>query len=208
MRKITNIIWIGAVIGLLALFACGARAQTTTNAPEDIYDNLGGLLGNLGLSSHPSNYAAAFFGGHSIDNKNQWSAGLLLVENVNANIGVCAGIDNLWGGGKQGSANIVSGGVTLKAPVHFLTFLSSDTNSWTHKVVGMPYAIAMVATPISGTGDANGGLGSILRGGFNLDIYNMKGWQLGVGGDYGSRSGSGAYNGNWIDGVVTVRKGF
>jgi hypothetical protein len=198
------------VLTLAALLLCAgySQAQTSTN-PPDIYDSIGNVLGTLGLSSNPSNYAAAVFGGRSFDN-NQWSAGILVVENVteSGNVGVVAGIDTLWGGGKIGSANIVSGGLTLKAPCHPLTFLSADTNSWTHKVTLTPYAIAMVATPISGTGSADGGLGSITRAGFNLDLVNIKGWELGGGIDYGKRTGAGQYSGNWGDITLNVRKGF
>jgi hypothetical protein len=198
MRKLLII----AALGL----CLSAQGQTSTN-PPDIYDNIGGVLGNLGLSSNPSNYAGAVFVGRSFSH-NQLSVGALVVENVNNNVGVCGGIDYLWGGGKTGSANIVSGGLTLKAPTHPLSFLSSDTNSWTHKVVAGPYAAVMGATPINGTGNANGGLGSILRGGINVDIYNIKGWELAAGIDYGNRSGAGKYNGRWGDATINIRKGF
>lgn len=173
----------------------------------DIYSDIGSILGKLGISSNPSNYAVAVFGGKSFSG-NQWAAGAVIIENVNNYVGVVAGVDHLWGGGKVGSANIVAGGVTLKAPTRPLSFLSSNTNSWTHKLVATPYILAMVATPISGTGDANGGLGSITRAGINLDVYNLKGWEIGVGGDYGKRTGAGGYSGNWGDLTANVRKGF
>ena len=153
--------------------------------------------------------AGAAFIGRSFS-KNQWSAGIVAVENVTASgsVGVVAGIDDLWGGGKIGSANIVAGGLTLKAPCHPFTFLSSVTNSWTHTVTVTPYVIAMVATPINGTGSADGGLGSITRAGVNLDLYNFKGWKLGAGIDYGKRTGAGNYSGNWGDLTFNIRKGF
>ena len=202
MKRILTTPTAAAVI----LAAGFAQAQTATN-PPDIYDSIGSVLGNLGLSSNPSDYAAVVFAGHSVD-KNQLSAGILAIENVNNNIGVCAGIDHLWYGGKTGSANVVAGGLTLKAPAHPLTFLSADTNSWTHKLVVTPFAIAMVGTPLNGTGNSDGGLASIVRAGANFDIYNYKGWELGAGIDYGKRSGSGNYNGNWVDLCFNIRKGF
>ena len=198
------------VIALAALLCCAgySQAETSTN-PPDIYDSIGLVLGTLGLSSNPSNYAGAAFIGRSFS-KNQWSAGIVAVENVTASgsVGVVAGIDDLWGGGKIGSANIVAGGLTLKAPCHPFTFLSSVTNSWTHTVTVTPYVIAMVATPINGTGSADGGLGSITRAGVNLDLYNFKGWKLGAGIDYGKRTGAGNYSGNWGDLTFNIRKGF
>ena len=208
------------ITAVLTLAACTLQAQTnvpdtntqvvvtvTNPIPADIYDNIGSVLGNLGLSSHPSNYAAAVFMGHSLDN-NQLSAGLLIVENVNNYVGVSAGIDHLWFGGKTGSANVVAGGVTLKAPAHPLTFLSTDTNSWTHKFTLTPFAIAMVGTPINGTGSSDGGLASITRAGFDFDLVNIKGWELGAGIDYGKRTGAGNYSGNWGDLSLSIRKGF
>ena len=200
------------IMGLMAaaLFVAAGltQAQTSTNAP-DIYDSIGSVLSNLGISSNPSNYALAAFGGRSFDN-NQWSAGALVIENVttSGSVGIVAGIDHLWGGGNVGSANIVAGGITFKAPCHPFTFLSADTNSWTRKVTVTPFVIAMVATPISGTGSADGGLGSITRGGVNLDLVNIKGWEIGAGIDYGKRTGAGNYDGNWGDLTFNVRKGF
>ena len=189
-----------------ALLAVGFTASAQTNSP-DIYDNIGGVLGNLGLSSNPSNYAGAVFVGHNMDN-DQLSAGVIVIENVNNNVGVAVGIDHLWYGGRIGSANMVAGGITLKAPAHPLKFLSSDTNSWAQKFVVSPFAIVLVGTPINGTGDANGGLASITRAGINFDLVNVKGWQLGAGIDYGKRTGAGRYSGNWGDMSLSIRKGF
>ena len=211
------------VIVLAALLLCAGltKAQTTitTNASggittvtntvvaSDIYDNIGAVLGNLGLSSHPSNYAVAVFMGHSMSG-NQLSAGFVVVENVNNFVGVIGGLDHLWYGGKTGSGNVVAGGITLKAPTHPLSFLSSDTNSWTHKVVMGPYVVAMVGTPLNGTGSSDGGLASITRAGINVDVYNISGWELALGGDYGKRTGAGNYSGDWVDVMLNIRKGF
>jgi len=195
-------------IAALAAATIAVQAQTSTNLP-DIYDSIGSVLNTLGVSSNPSNYAVATFGGRSFSG-DQWAAGAVVIENVTASgsVGVVAGIDYLWGGGKIGSANVVSGGVTIKAPAHPLTFLSADTNSWTHKVTVKPYVIEMVATPLNGTGSADGGLGSISRAGVNLDLVNIKGWELGAGIDYGKRTGTGNYSGNWGDLTLNIRKGF
>lgn len=201
MKKIKLII--GAALALAALTVT-VPAQTN---PPDIYDNIGGILGNLGLSSNPTNYAIGIGGSRSVKNE-QWAAWLLAVENVNNNVGVCAGVDHLWGGGNPGSANVVAGGITLKAPCHPLKFLSADTNSWEQKFTLSPIAVAMVGTPINGTGNADGGLASIVRGGANIDVVNYKGWEFGVSATYGKRSGAGNYNGDWIDVGFNVRKGF
>ena len=119
-----------------------------------------------------------------------------------------AGVDKLFGGGKLDSENIVSGGLTLKAPTHPLQFLTSATNSWAYNFALTPYAMVLVATPIGGTGNAGGGLGGLVRAGANFDIVSIGKWKIGAGVDYGNRTGSGAYNGNWVDLTVNARCGF
>ena len=215
MKKRIQLIGVAAVL----LLATTTFAQTNvpavpnllpTNAPtasSPIWNDLGNVLGDIGLSSNPTNYAAGVFYGHSLSG-NKSALGIFVVENVTANVGVIAGVDTLWGGGKIGSANIVSGGLTLKALSHPLRFISSDTNSWAYNMGATPYAVALVCMPINGTGSADGGLGAIARAGVNLDLYNFHGWELALGVDYGNRTGSGNYDGNWIDVLFNVRKGF
>jgi hypothetical protein len=182
---------------------------TVTGAPSEnlLSGDLGNVLGDLGLSSNPTNYAAAAFFGKKTSGK-KISAGLVVIENVNNYIGVAAGIDHLWFGGKAGSANIVNGGISMRLPLHPLSFLSSNTNSWFSTFIATPFDIAMVGTPINGTGNSDGGLAAINRAGVNLDIYNLKGFKLAGSVDYGSRTGSGGYDGNWLDFSINLRKGF
>ena len=213
--KTTNLLLICAAL----VFAPAVHAQTTNNQPGGtvvvtgapsqnlLPTDLGNVLGDLGLSSNPTNYAAAVFFGKKTSGK-QVSAGLVVIENVNNYVGVAAGVDHLWYGGKSGSANIVAGGVSLRLPLHPLSFLSSTTNSWFRTFTATPFDIAMVGTPINGTGNSDGGLAAINRAGVNLDIYNLKGFILAGSVDSGTRTGSGGYNGTWIDGSINVRKGF
>lgn len=199
----------------IVLFLAGAVAITgiaqtnvppVTNSPS-LFGGIGEILKSVGLVADPTNYAGVVFVGKSTEG-DKLAAGLLVIENMNNNIGIAAGVDHLWFGGKTGSANIVAGGLTLKEQTHPLRFLTSSTNSWLYTFTATPYAIGLVGTPINGTGNADGGLASVTRAGANIDIYNLKGWQLGVAADYGARSGSGNYNGNYVDLAFTVRKGF
>lgn len=180
-------------------------ATDPTSAPS-----LGGgikeSLASVGLVTDPTNYAAAVFYGRSLKG-NQSAAGLVVIENVNDYIGVAAGIDTLWGGGKENSANIVAGGFSLKDSTHPLKFLSSDTNSWFQTFTATPFAIALVGTPINGTSN-DGGLAAINRAGVNLDLFAVKRLQFGLGIDYGNRTGAGNYNGNWVDVDFNGRLGF
>jgi hypothetical protein len=199
----------------VALAGCTVKAQTNTitgpTTPEaptnSVWTDLGSVLGDVGLSSNPTNYAAGLFGGIKTDGK-QFSIGLYVIENVNNYVGVMAGIDQLFGGGKIGSENVVAGGLTLKAPSHPLRFLTSSTNNFLYDLTATPYVAALVATPIGGTGNAGGGLGGLARTGINVDLYNVSGWEIGAGVDYGNRTGAGLYNGSWIDLTFNIRKGF
>jgi hypothetical protein len=199
---------------LLAVALCCAglftvSAQTATNnftiTPPSFWGGITEILSSVGLVTDPTNYAAAAFYGHSLKG-NQSAIGLVIIENVNNNLGVIAGVDTLFGGGKIGSANIVSGGLTLKEPTHPLAFIG--TNTFLGKLVVTPYAIAMVGTPINGTGSANGGLASIVRAGANVDIFKVGKFEFGVGADYGQRNGAGKYTGGWFDVELSGRIGF
>lgn len=205
-------------ITIIASCASLLNAQTTSTNVPNLMGDFGNILKDVGLSSNPSNYAAALFMGiktiKNDDGKRPVSSGLVIVENVNNYVGIAGGIDHLWLGGKPGSANIVSGGLSLKAPFYPLRMgagffgINLGTNTWAYNFLATPYAIVLIGTPINGTGN-DGGLATINRAGANLDLYTFKGgWKLGLGGDFGNRTGAGKYSGNWIDGTLNIRKGF
>jgi hypothetical protein len=185
----------------------GTGVNTVTNPPSSIWSDIGNVLGDVGISTNPTNYAAGAFAGIKTSGS-QYSIGAYVIENVNNYVGIMVGVDQLFGGGKIGSENVVAGGLTLKAPTHPLRFLTSSTNGFLYSFAAIPYVAALASTPIGGTGNAGGGLGALVRTGINIDIVNFSGWELGAGIDYGNRTGAGAYNGNWVDGTVNIRKGF
>ena len=202
-------------LAALALFTTPIKAQTnapvaSTNPPADFWTGIGISLNSLGLSSNPSNYAGAVTFGKSVS-KDQYSGSLIVVENVNNNLGVIAGFDHLWLGGKTGSANLVSGGLTLKAQVHPLrwaySLVSTNQTSWAYTLTGTMFGVSMVGTPMNGTSN-DGGLCAINRAGLNLDMIKVGKVQLSIGGDYGNRTGAGNYSGNWVDLVFSGRVGF
>lgn len=176
----------------------------TSSAQTNSGNVFGDLAKDIGLSTNPTNWAAVPFVGFASHGRTAF--GLVAVENVAKNIGIMAGVDTLFGAGKIGSANIVSGGLTLQAPFHPLQFIGMT--GWTSNLMATPYAVALVGTPVRGTGTADGGLATITRVGVEVDLYNWKGFEFGLGGDYGKRSGSGGYDGNWVDVMFSVRKGF
>ena len=201
-----------SLIGVAALLATTTNAQTaTTNAPPDFFSGLGTQLNSLGISTSPTNYAVAIFYGRSLKG-NKSAEGIMLVENVNNNIGICAGIDTLQGGGKLGSANIVGGGITIKSQTHPLRWLagqvSTNTATWAYNARAVVYGVSLVGTPLNGTGSADGGLSAVNRVGAVVDLFTYKNFQFSLGGDYGNRTGAGNYSGNWIDVLFSVRAKF
>ena len=168
---------------------------------------LGGVLGKFGLVTDPTNYAFGTFIGKSASG-NQTSAGVFVIENVNNYVGVMLGVDHLWGGGKIGSANIVSGGLTIKDAMWPLRYFTSNTNTWAYNARVTPYAALLAGSALGNTGSAGGGLAAIVRTGANVDLFTFKNFIVGLGGDYGTRAGSGNYNGNWYDVTFNARIGF
>lgn len=199
-----------AIIGVALLTAVATVQAQSTNG---LFGDIGSVLGDVGLSASPTNYAVAPFVGWGAGGK--LSAGALVIENVNSSgtVGIVGGYDHLWFGGKQGSANLVSGGLTLKAPFQPFKVVCNafhiplGTNTWLYNETWMPYGLLLAGTPVNGTSN-DGGLCSIERGGLNMDIYNFKGWKLGFAFDLGTRQGAGLYNGNWKDAALTLRWGF
>lgn len=197
----------------IVLLATATAVSAQTNSDSHLLGDLGNILNDVGLSTNPTNYAIVPFGGVSVGGQTRLAAGLLAIENVNNNVGVVGGIDHLWFGGKTGNANLVSGGLTLKTSLYPFRDvaqyigLSLGTNTWAYGVKATPYVVALVGTPVNGTSN-NGGLCAINRAGVDVDIYTVKGWNFGVGADYGNRSGAGAYSGNYVDFIFSLSKGF
>ena len=183
----------------------GTSTTNVVPAKTQSWQDIGSFLGALGISTNPTNYAAATGVGFGPHNELSWW--LMVTMNVNNYLGTVIGVDHLWYGGKVGSANIVSGGLTLSVATHPLQWFSSDTNGWAYNFKAIPFTAALVGSPLNGTSN-DGGLCAINRLGVNLDLYSFKGWELGAIVDWGNRIGAGNYSGNWWDLGVSVRKGF
>jgi hypothetical protein len=84
-----------------------------------------------------------------------------------------------------------------------LSFLGSYTN-----LVMTPFVFAGLGTPLSGAGTANGTVTTIDSIGDDFEIYTLDGWNLGIGGSYGTRSGAGKYSGNAANIFFRASKGF
>jgi len=211
-----------ALTAIAAACAFAAHAQTNTNSPASssntttttstgissgAINQIGSLLNSLGISSNPTNYAIAPFFGVK-EGGNQLAAGVLLLANATNHFAPTLGFDHLWFGGHTGSANIVSGGLTLKDTTHPFQWLGAGTNTWVYNLAVTPYVAALAGSASGNTGTAGGGLAGIFRTGANVDLLTVSKWKIGVGADYGSRTGSGNYNGNWYDFTVNARFNF
>lgn len=206
---------------LLAIVcACSAGAQEVSQVPNlltnqitsgNLWTDAGTLVGDLGLHANPTNLVAD--AGVGIGTHGKLAAWFVVAENINDNVGVIAGVDHLWFGGKAGNANIVSGGLTIKAPIFPIRVgasylgISIATNTWAYSFEATPFVISLVGTPLGGTSN-NGGLALINRAGVDFNWYDLDGWKFGTSFDFGNRSGAGAYNGNYFDLGLSVTKGF
>ena len=205
-------------LALLLSFSCVSRAQTIITEHADgtmstnvlanttsSWTSIESVLGSLGISTNPTNYALAT--GAGFGPNSEVAAWAVLTMNVNNYVGTVLGVDHLWYGGKKGSANIVSGGLNLSIATHPLQWFTSSTNTWAYNLKVTPFALAMVGSPLNGTSN-DGGLCAVNRVGANVDIFSFSGWNVGALLDYGNRVGAGAYSGSWVDIGLSIRKGF
>ena len=83
-KKISTLL---LLIGSLAAFTASAQVTivtdtngvvtltTNTASPASLWTDLGTVLGDVGLSSNPTNYAAGVFAGMNVAGNNQYSIG-------------------------------------------------------------------------------------------------------------------------------------
>lgn len=193
----------------------------SSTAPRDViispdgnlFADLGNLGSDLGVPTSITNYGGGIFYSKSFSNSKQWGIGALVVANVtqSGTVGFTAGVDRLFGGGKTDSANILSGGITLKQRIYPVRYLAKmfnsnlSTNSWFYKEGGTVFAADLVGKALGSTAAVGGGVANIVRGGINLDVWQFKsGLFISLAIDYGNRTGAGAYNGNWGDFLPNV----
>ena len=128
--------------------------------------------------------------------KGKVGGGIIAFYDLNNFVAAGAGVDYM------GQFEMVSGNLQLKLPIHPLSSLG-----WTNFVV-VPNVIAGLGTPLGGAGTANSSLTSITLAGASFNFATWDNWNIGVGGDYGTRSGAGKYSGNEGNVALTFSKGF
>jgi hypothetical protein len=124
------------------------------------------------------------------------------IYSFNSNAGLVLGGDVTWGNGRQTSANILKGGIDLKADVYpFKNF--GATNFFV-----TPFVSVLIATPLNGTSN-NGGIGQLTVTGASYEHSFTKNLSLEVGGFYENVTGEGGgLDGNWLGALVGVHYKF
>ena len=203
MKKLTTIILFAATIGLLCLFAVGARAQT---------NQIPNLIPAPSFSAVLQEMAAA------VANSTNWTilggAGRATTGNRNIAfgavaynfdpVGILVGVDTLWAPhqSQQQQVNVLKGGITLSARIHPLAFIGS---TFLTNVVGTPFGMALVATPSGGSKDS---IATIAGGGINFDIVQFKNFELVIGAEYENRTGSGFWDGAYAMAHLGISRRF
>jgi hypothetical protein len=163
----------------------------------------GDLIGAWGKSIIDStNMAIAGFYGRKLSGQGN-VAGALVSYNLFQNMALIAGAERLWGAGGTNMAQnfTLSGGVALNA----------SFNVWSNKTFTVtlePFAMSLVGSPLNGANSGN--LMNVNRIGADIDLLPIgkTGWELCIGGAYGSRTGDGAYNGKYADIFLAAKHKF
>lgn len=86
-----------------------------------------------------------------------------------------------------------NGGLSLSAPIHPFAFMGWTSFSF------VPTTIDMVGTPLAGSGGSSSAIETATSGGAYLGFGHVFGGSFFAGGLYGTRSGAGAYSGNYLN---------
>lgn len=199
-NQVTKTLSIIALLFGLCLGANNVSAQTppeTNSPPISLWDGVKGVLTSFGAAA-PTNFASITYGVYAKDapqKGERLGGGEFLLWNVSANIGMGMGIEAIGTKFFMPSAD-----VTLKLPIHPLTFLGLPNFTVT------PYLMAGAATPLGGT-QANP-VAALTGIGASVDVAHFKGWAASIVGGDNYWSGAGDYSGQHYYGGFALRRGF
>lgn len=184
------------LLAIVMLCAVSAQAQLTTNNPT-------GVLGGIQLISDAvtgsTNWTVLSGYGHSLTKQN--NIGFVdLAYNLNNNVGLVGGYDDLWNS-KTSQANAVKGGLTLQMQIHPFAFMGS---TYLTNIVATPFVADLMATP----NNSSSGIGNIIDTGASFHIYQFMNFQLGAEVHYENRSGQGDWNANYLMGSLSISRRF
>jgi len=169
------------VIGIVshALFAKGQTAQPTFGQ---------GLKDMATAVTSGTNWTTLVGYGHSTSGNNNL-AFAAIGYNFTDSVGLVLGYDYLWNA-QHNEFNALKGGVSLQTQIKPFAFVGS---TFLTNVVCQPFVADLLATPRSGNA-----IGNIITTGVNFDVYQVKNFELTVGGQYEKRVGQGDFDGNYI----------
>jgi hypothetical protein len=184
----------------LAGSALTNAATAQTNAAPSIADGLAEIYDALATSglTTATNYAAEpylTYAPHA-PSGNQVGGGALLIYNVNSFVGTGLGVDYL------GQFSLVSANLTLRAPTHPFAFTGV---SWATNIAVVPFALAGVGTPLSGSGS---GAIAVTDAGAYVSFGHLWGGRFNTGACYGRWDNAGSFTGPRYHFFVGWSKGF
>ena len=189
-----------ALAGVSATNAQSATDNIATNAaPASVAAGLAEIYQALAASglSTATNYAFEPYLTYApgAPAHNHIGGGALVAYNVSQFVGAGLGVDYL------GQFSLVSANATLRVPTHPLNFLG---NSWTN-VALVPFALAGVGTPLSGT---SSGVAALTDAGAYVSFGHLWGGKFNTGAAYGRWDNAGAYSGPRYHFFLGWSKGF
>lgn len=206
-----NIIGVAAILLATITINSNARAQTnpvSTNTPpiqqstnpptiSGALTELYNALETSGLTT-ATNYAVEPYLTYAANapSGNRVGGGALIVYNLSQFVATGLGVDYL------GQFSLVSANVALKVPTHPFTFTGV---AWATNIAVVPFALAGVGTPLSGTGS---GAIAVTDAGAYVSFGHLWGGKFNTGAGYGRWDNAGAYSGPRCHFFVGWSKGF
>ena len=187
------------VAAALALMLSLPSAQAQSTNTTDLIGSETGVIGGItaGLSEWLNNNEAArtatnwlvapyFTYAPDIEAEDKVGGGIFVAYKVTDFLYAGIGVDYL------GELTLPQGNVELKADIKPFKYLGFATN-----FIARPFAVAGIAVPLSGSGDDNGNVGSIIGAGVAIPVWKISdNYTMSVGGALLKWTGVGDYSGN------------
>lgn len=187
-----------------------SASLSTTNVLGDL--GVSGALGNLWNAVDNSeilqatNWALAPYATYAPSAADKVGAGVLAVYNVPQLTGSLGAVGAALGADWLGSWSIISGNVTIQAPMHPLAHISwlSGLPAGITNLTFTPFAVGGIGAPMSGTS----GAATLWDVGGQVKFGHWLGGNFGVGASYGEWMNAGKESGHRYHFFLSYQKGF